>query len=63
MQRKWLVCSAGKIGYFAFVVSFFPMLMSRYPLSGVGAGGASATPKVLIFRKFGHRSFDTFVSY
>jgi len=56
MQRKWLVCSAGKIGYFAFVVSFFPMLMSRYPLSGVGAGGASATPKVLIFRKFGQNS-------
>jgi len=32
MQRKWLVYSAGKIGYFAFVVSFFLMLMPRYPL-------------------------------
>jgi len=39
-------------------------------ISCVGAGDASAPPKVLICRKlwqnpwkFGHRSFDTFVSY
>jgi len=28
-----------------------------------GAGGTRALPKVLICQEFGHRSFDTFVSY
>jgi len=32
------------------------MLMSRYPFSGVGAGGASALAKVLICQKFGRNS-------
>jgi len=45
-----MVYSAGKIGYFAFVVSLFPMLMSRYLLSGVGVGGEGVPPKVLICR-------------
>jgi len=38
MQRKLLVYSAGKIGYFAFVVSIFPLLMPRYPLIGFLTG-------------------------
>jgi len=38
MQKKWLKCSAGKIGYFDFVVSFFTMLIPRYPLMGLLTG-------------------------
>jgi len=29
------------------------MLMFRYPFSGVGAEGASASPKIFICQKFG----------
>jgi len=38
MQTKWLVYSAEKNGYFAFVVSFYTMLMRRYSLLGFLTG-------------------------
>ena len=34
--------------------------LPKFSHSGVGAGGASSFPKVLICQKFGQRSFDIF---
>jgi len=38
-QLKWLVHSAGKIGYFAFVCKLFSRFLSRCPFSGVELRG------------------------
>jgi len=45
MQLKWLVHSAGKIGYFAFV-KLFSKFMSRCPFSGAELSGKVHPQKI-----------------
>jgi len=52
MQLKWLVYSAGKIGYFAFC-KLFSRFISRYPFSGVELRGQVNPQKFLFVENSG----------